>query len=136
MKKFAIILTLSLISGCAEQQAKPPTAAQKAEVAQLASVDQLCAATIDEPDFAAAAEAELGRRQATCDWQKVQAILQVRQYRAQLEQQKRDSAVNAYLQMRGQNMMQPQAQAYQMPTSKPVNCVTTYTGNQANTTCR
>lgn len=138
MRNLVLFAIAATVFGCASQA--PLT--REEIIAKMASdtTDNLCVVTIREPEVKELAEAELGRRNATCDWQKIDLILRQRQAEAQLEQQRQQAVTAAYLQLNQQNqqfqqqMLQQQQNQYRQ--NRPVNCTTSYFGNQAHTTCR
>lgn len=80
MKTICATLALAiLVTGCAT----PLTYDQQRQQAKFNTVDELCLVTIIRPEYRAAAEDEIAERKATCDWQKVQLMMQARQMQSQ-----------------------------------------------------
>lgn len=121
MRRFLAITAIAAVAGCAT----PLTYEQQRQLAKQDSDDTLCLVTIVRPEFKKAAEDELSDRKATCDWQKVQLLMQARQMQAQQQAAQSQQITNTLLML---NALQPKPVA----PSAPVQTTCQQYGNRVN----
>lgn len=122
MKKYLVLV--ALLAGCAT----PLTYDQQRNLARQDDVDTLCMVTIIKPEYKQAAEDELAYRGASCDWNKVRAMIQARG-----QARPSNDATMAY----GIQMLNNSGPRYMAPPiAPPVRCTTNWLGGTAVTNCQ
>lgn len=110
MKTIALISFVSAtLAGCVS----PLTYDQQRQLAKTDSDEELCLVTVVHPKYKKAAEDELTDRNATCDWQKVQLLMQAKQMQAQQQAAQSQQVVNSLMIL---NALQPRPAGSLAPT--------------------
>lgn len=101
-------------------------------IARAQTVDELCVWTVTEPSLQNVAQEELAERKATCDWTRLQTLLQIRQQQKAVQAQQYGALMGL-----GLGMMQQAQPQYTAPAPLPtINCQTRYFPWGAQTDCR
>lgn len=120
----ASVAVITIMAGCVS----PPLTYEEQRVQfKTGSNDELCLVTILKPEYSKAVEEELTERNATCDWNKVQLMMQARQ----MQQQQTLNALMLINSMQTANTYAPTSQ----PLKQNLNCRTQYNSWGATTNC-